>query len=262
MDQAKEPVLLAPRLRTRRDAAVARPTAAHSGARIAGFVAEKKRKRPKKEPKLLDLEQFISMDDAMEKAEPGNRYVELGRILMPQSQSDGLPLNLVTLFWMSMLTRSQGLHSAIAREIRHENAHAVFPLLRAFAEATVVVIYVIDHPHYINALTQRPSEPDAPKRKSMQALISYAAKEATGMKAVYADLSEATHFGAVAMWASMKPEQDEARSFSWSSYPRWRDDQGLIACAQVLELADAMEMQLRRFAVEHLGVEPEIAFPS
>jgi hypothetical protein len=81
-----------------------------------------------------------------------------------------------------MITRSEGLHSATAREIREGNPHAVFPLIRALAENVVLMIYVNDHPRYISLLTARPSElpKDGPKRKSIQSLINYATKHASG----------------------------------------------------------------------------------
>jgi len=76
---------------------------------------------------------------------------------------------------------------------------------------------------------------------------------APGMKEVYANLSEATHFGSTAMWASVKPGEGEERDFTWQSAPRWRsDEQALIACAQTLELADAMTVLLTRFAERYV----------
>jgi hypothetical protein len=175
---------------------------------------------------------------------------------MPLEDS-GMPMTFTTLFWFSMITRSEGLHGAIAREVRKSNPHAVVPLIRAFVEAVVLVIYVNDHPQYINVLTARPRElpKDGPKRKSIQALISYAAKHAPGLKNVYAELSEGTHFGAVAMWAShaIEGEDDKSMQTTWTSYPRWRsDEQALIACAQILELADAMEFLLRQYCERHI----------
>src|SRR5438876_6683298 len=215
--------------------------------------SEAKQQRPP--PKMLDLSQFASLDEAMTRVEPGDRYLEVGKVLMPLGE--GMPMTLATFFWFSMITRSEGLHGAIAREIREGNPHAVFPLIRAFAEAVVLVIYVIDHPKYVDVLSARPSElpKGGPKRKSIQALISYASRHATGMKDIYAELSEATHFGAIAMWASLTIEgEDESGMHTiWPSYPRWRsEDQALIACAQTLELADAMEFLLRRFCDQHV----------
>lgn len=207
------------------------------------------------EPKKLDLEQFASLEDALTKVEPGDRYLEVGKLMMPLGE--GMPMTLGTMFWFSMISRSEGLHQAIAREIRAGNPHAAFPLIRAFAEAVVLVIYVGDHPQYIDVLTSRASElpKQGPKRKSIQALINYASRHAPGMKAVYAELSEATHFGAIAMWASHSIEGDDESGYrtSWTSYPRWRDDeQAMVACAQTLELAEAMEHFLRRFAAVHV----------
>jgi hypothetical protein len=203
-------------------------------------------------PKPLNLAQFESVDDALAKIEPGNRYTDVGALLIPVG--DGIPLNVTVMFWFSMISRCQGLHAAIARETRQGNPHAVWPLIRAFSEAVVLLIYVIDHPKYIPLVATRASElpKGSPKRKSIGALISYAKGQAPGMKGVYAELSEATHFGAVAMWAShtVGPEDESGmRPLSWTSGPGWRSDEAqLAACAQTLELADAMEILLRNFA--------------
>jgi hypothetical protein len=192
----------------------------------------------------------------MSSVEPGDRYLEVGKLIFPLGDG-GMPMTLATAFWMSMITRSEGLHGAIAREIRKGNPHAVFPLIRAFAEAVVLVIYVTDHPEYINILTSRPQElpKDGPKRKSIQALISYASDHAPGMKRLYAELSEATHFGAVAMWAahSIEEKDESALHTTWASAPRWGStEEALIACAQTLELADGMEVLLHQFGQRHV----------
>ena len=127
--------------------------------------------------------------------------------------------------------------------------------MRAFAETVVLLVYVLDHPDYVNVLAARPREQRGGKRKSLQALIHYASTQAPGMKEVYAELSEATHFGAIAMWAAHYIEGDETSGYrtSWTSYPRWRnEEQALIACAQTLELARAAENLLRVFAARHV----------
>lgn len=206
--------------------------------------------QPQPSPERLDLGQFESVEDALKKIEPGDRYLEVGKIAMRDGDDGGdLAMTLPVLFWFSMITRSQGLHEAIVREIREGNPHAVFPLIRALAESVVLVFYVADHPQYVEALIDHPRNfgKDGPRRKSIQALIAYAGDHAPGMKDVYANLSEATHFGSTAMWASMTPDEDQ--HFTWQSSPRWRsDEQALIACAQTLELADAMTHLLTRIA--------------
>ena len=65
------------------------------------------------------------------------------------------------------------------------------------------------------------------------------------------------------MWVSFSPEGGEDdRDFSWTSGPRWRDDeQAFIACAQILELADGMEAFLHAFGDEHLPKKPADAPP-
>jgi hypothetical protein len=202
-------------------------------------------------PRGLNLEQFSSVEDALARVEPGDRYVDVGTMLLPLE--GGMDLTLPVMFWFSMITRSQGLHEAIAREIAAQNPHAAFPLIRAFAESVLLVIYVTDHPAYVEALIDRPRNRTGatPGRKTIQALISYARGHAPGMKDVYAELSEATHFGATAMWASVIPEEDG--HISWASAPRWRsDEQALIACAQTVELADAMTHLLRQFGKRHV----------
>jgi hypothetical protein len=74
------------------------------------------------------------------------------------------------------------------------------------------------------------------------------------MKAVYAELSEATHFGAVAMGIPRDPDEDSSGAqTSWASYPRWRtEEQALVARAQTLKLADAMESLLTEFCKRHV----------
>jgi hypothetical protein len=207
-------------------------------------------KRPA--PQLLDLSQFASVDDALAKIAARQRYVDLGESLNLVGVTD-VPTTLPIMFWHSMLTRSEGLHGAIVREIRHENPHAAFPLLRAFAEDLALVIYVDDHPRYVKTLTQRQSEiaEGDPKRKTVKALIDHASKHAPGLAAVYAELSEIAHFGAAAMWASHTIDGDQHST--WSSSPRFRsEEQALIACGYTLELSDGMVFYLRAFAIRHL----------
>ncbi|MGA8186201.1 MAG: hypothetical protein WB819_21435, partial [Terriglobia bacterium] len=127
------------------------------------------------EPLKLDLSVFDSLDDALAQIDPADRYLNVAKLMMPLGES-GMPSTYASMFCLSTITRSEGLHSAIAREINQRNPYAVFPLLRAFVEAVVLVIYVNDRPDYVKVLSARPRElpKDGPKRKSIQALISYA----------------------------------------------------------------------------------------
>jgi len=222
-------------------------------------------KQSKPRPERLDLDQFESVEDALEKIESGDRYFDIGKLAMSYGEDGaGLPLTRPVLFWFSMITRSQGLHDAIVREVGEGNPHAVFPLIRAFAESVVLVYYVLDHPDYVEALMDHPRNfgKHGPRRKSMQSLITYMEKDAPGMKDVYANLSEATHFGSTAMWASAKPGESGEHDFTWASAPEWRsDEQALIACAQTLEMADAMTFLLTRFAERYVVSQLQVTNP-
>lgn len=207
---------------------------------------------------MVDLEQFASLEDALAKADVGRRYVEVGKVLIPMADRQ---LTLPLFFFLSMITRSEGLQGAIVREIRHGNPHAVVPLIRAFAEATAMVAYVHDYPGYIDLISRPASDlpNNGPKRKSIQALLAHASKHAPGMKIVYAGLSEGTHFGATAMWAAhtIESEEENAVNTSWASTPRWRTEHdALVACALTIELAEGMDALLRRFAAHHLLSAP------
>jgi hypothetical protein len=210
-------------------------------------------------PQLLDLSQFASVEDALDRIAPRQRYVGVAKSLDMLERSKRLRgVNVGWLFWLSMITRSEGLHEAIAREARQGNPHAVFPLIRAFADTVVMLLYVVDHPDYVDTLTVRAGElqKGGRQRKKLQALIAHVSKQAPGLKHVYAELSEATHFGSAALWMSHSVLRDGdagARRAIWTSNPNWRDEkQALIACALTLELAEAMQTALNNFAVRHI----------
>lgn len=197
----------------------------------------------------LDLSEFSSVEEAMARTETSQRYRDVLYGVIPEEQ--GFAMSWELMFLQSMISRAQGLHEAISREIRHRNPHAVFPLLRALVESLALVIYVTDKPEYIAALISHPKDglPGVPRRAKPQTLITHALKVAPGLKNVYGQLSEMTHFGAPAMWTSHVIDDEVTMAVSWTNEPRWRDDeQALIACATTVELADEMEMCLRRYA--------------
>lgn len=219
---------------------------------------------PNPQPQLLDLEQFGSLGNALSTIKPRHRYRDVGLRVFPRGTVPPSGIDYPRLFFLSMITRSEALHGAIAREAREQNAHAVFLLLRAFAEDVALVIYLIDHPKEIPAWTVRERElPEgAPGRRSTGSLIDRAVTEAPQFKAVYRELSEIAHFGSAAMWAShsVLPEEEGILRATWTSTPCWRDEkQALIACALTLELAEAMERYLQRFAAQHLSAPVDAA---
>jgi hypothetical protein len=56
------------------------------------------------------------------------------------------------------------------------------------------------------------------------------------------------------MRASHSITDEEQRKVLWASSPRWKsEEQGLIACALTLELADAMAYYLAAYADRHVA---------
>lgn len=196
-------------------------------------------------PITLDLDQFTSAEQAMVVIEREEGFDEAVKPLLIGADAIQGPTMLFT-FCQSALTRANGLYEAVVRGIRASNHPAVFVLMRQLAETVAVVRYVADKPSYVTALLrpERDRKPGAPKRKTPQALIDYIDKHYNGQfKVVYAELSELTHFGSLAVWQSHV--YLGGRQVRWSSRPAWRDQHTLyIACAQALELATEMESAL------------------
>jgi len=194
---------------------------------------------------MLDLNQFDSVADALERVQPGDEYDDVVRRLFAVT---GGELTELTMFFLSAVARANGLHHGIAQAIAAENPHAAFPLIRQFAETVAVVLYVADNPHYARVISTRPDQRSkgGPKRRSMQYLVNYMDKNhADQFGAVWKELCEATHYGAVAWALPFTTSDDEDRDFEWRSRPHWKNDRdALIACAQTLECADTMETAL------------------
>jgi hypothetical protein len=198
--------------------------------------------------KMLDLSQFVDASAAVAAAQREKGFDESARPVLEAVIAAGGEMTLLYSFFTSAVTRARGLHEAILREVEAENPHAVFPLIRQFAEVVAVVYYVADRPSYVRALAERPRDrrPNDPARKTVQALIGHMDKHYSDQFGlVYQELCEIAHFGAVAMWASHHLTDD--RTVTWTSYPRWRrPEDPLIACAYLLELSEAIEHGFRK----------------
>jgi len=84
-------------------------------------------------------------------------------------------------------------------------------------------------------------------------LVADAVKHAPGFKDAHDELSDFTHFGSTAMWSPFVLAKD-GESFSWTSYPRWKnDEQALIAAALTLEVSDATHILLGNFGGKYLS---------
>jgi hypothetical protein len=210
------------------------------------------------DPIILDIRQFGSPEQAMAAIVRDRGFDGAVKPALTEAIRTTEGPTMLLAFCQSAITRANGLYEGIVREIRVADHPAVFVLMRQLAETVAVVRYVADKPSYVTALLRPEKErtPGEPKRKSVQALINYMDKNySTQFKAVYAELSELCHFGSTAVWQSHVIVNDDERNAIWSSRPAWRSQRTLyVACAQVLELGDAMAQALVALA-ETVGNE-------
>jgi hypothetical protein len=202
----------------------------------------------------LNLAQFASLEDAIAKVAAAIAYDEIAAHFLSGENIEATALPVV--FFSSMINRCNSLHTAIVREMEAETPHAVFPLIRTYAEGAALMIYVYDHVNYIESLLDRPWErdPNAPARLTVGRLVAYAVKHAApGFKQVYDELSDFTHFGSTAMWSPFVLATDGG-SYSWTSRPRWRnDEQAMTAAAMTLEVADALHTLFGNFGRKYVS---------
>src|SRR5579859_7334843 len=148
------------------------------------------------EPELVDISRFKSVEDALQQVDAIRDH--LHELTKQVFESNDRNITYLTMFLLSALARANGLHLATVHAIETSNPHAAIPLIRSYGDLVVTALYVRDHPRYVDALTDR-SPNTKSKRRSIGALIAAVTKYAPGIKHVYDELSEGTHFGAVAM---------------------------------------------------------------
>lgn len=185
----------------------------------------------------MDLSQFTDPDASLALAAWGcpNGYSAIAKRHMAGREHLTAPMML----FGSFVSRMRGLHEAILREIKANNPHGTFPLLRAWSEVVALAIYVTKKPSYMNALMIDPRE-GGPGRKSFAAIFDAIRDEAGNMKAVYAQLSDYSHFGSLGVWNAHSIDPDDDRIVHWTDVPQWRnEDHFKTACGLTRELAIA-----------------------
>lgn len=197
----------------------------------------------------LDLDGLGTVDEALVRIDAlSEHYDAIGTIVFREFEP--LALTPVSMAWLSLLTRLQGLHDGIACEIRAENPHAACPLVRSLAETVAMLIYLLDKPEYALALFD-PHE-EAPRVKPRD-LINHAKTRMAGIGPIYGELSAITHFDRLAYSLPFVVTDKEERIMEWRSRPAWKNErQALIACGWLIELAEASHDLLTDFADEHL----------
>ena len=202
------------------------------------------------DPIMLDLNQFASLDDALEQIRVERPFDAVSHKIMQSFIDIGGEWNEVLIFFQSASARARALHEAIVREIEATNPHATMTLLRQFAETVALTFYVADHPNYIPVLFTRPGDknPGAPNRKTPPTLVHHMdAHHTDQFGVVYAELCEMAHFGTLALWSSheARDNDDGTIGWSWTSVPKWRTErEALVCCAYLLELSDGMNSAL------------------
>lgn len=206
------------------------------------------------EPDLLDLSAFTTREECLRLAGEGcpAGYTKVAREAL---DSSGLTSGLMLL--MAMVSRARGLHEAIIRELERDNPHAVLPLTRAWVELVTIALYCLKKPNYIAVLLNGHRDSNVGGRKSFEAMFNAVREDASGLKNIYGELSEYTHFGPLAIYNVHRVGSEVDRTITWTDAPHWRNDTHFkVACAQAAELAEVALVVLPRLAALVRSEEP------
>jgi len=211
---------------------------------------ERGNRRENSEDVQVDLGRFKSVEDAITQANAAKG--EFDGLAKQVVLADAGKLSPLPMFMLSAIARANGLHIAAVHAIETTNPHAAFPLIRAYADVVVITLYVRDNPTYIEAIMTRRRDLKGRKRLSMAGLIAAAAPHAPGVKTVYDELSEGTHFGSIAMWAAWT--LSEEAKVRYTTYPRWRRPEidPLVVAAWLIELCDAFALTVKSMITTYL----------
>lgn len=201
------------------------------------------------DPARLDLSGFVDPDEAVRRACAGlAEYTGTARELIGATGA----MRVAHMAFMGFVARARGLHEAIAREIKNENPHAVFILIRGMAELATLLLYTNKYPNYIETVVGIGSTKF--KRKSYLAMFDALRERAPGLKAVYAELSDYSHMGPGGIANAVTPVDDECRSIAWTDIPHWRSANDFrVACALTEEVVEMVLEGLREFGRVHIS---------
>ena len=186
---------------------------------------------------LLDLSSYQSRDQALELATHGcpTQYTAIAK----EHMASVTQVTQGFLLFGSVVSRMRGLHEGVVREIMADNPHAVLPLTRSWVEIITITMYLLRNPGYAEFLLHGPGE-GRPGKKSFEAMFHAVKDDAPGLKLVYRQLLDFSHFGKLGVWNAHTVEDEKQRIVTWTDVPRWKDDRHFrIACAQAHELAVA-----------------------
>jgi hypothetical protein len=164
------------------------------------------------------------------------------------------------MFLMSALARATALHEGLVREIRADDPHTVFPLLRTYVELGGLLNYVAERPDYVHKLMANPRDDPAGRgRVTFQAAWSVAKRRYPGIEDVYAELSEFGHFGSSGVFASWSfdgsdPKPGTLGHLRHTVGPAWRDPdrEPKLAAAWLVEANDMVFREATRDLEVHV----------
>lgn len=197
---------------------------------------------------LADTDWFTTLEAAAAVLAPGERYHILARRYFPAISGEPPMERLVS---QSLLVRIHGLHRGIWLGLVDDNPWQVWPLMRAMFELEVVMLFIAQAPHYLDALSARPSleRRDHPVLPSMAKMLHRVRDEIPPGVRAYEELSDVTHAGPRATWMAHEVQHaDDALVPTWSSQPRFRAEQVPIAASQLRELIDGCTLAFERLA--------------
>ena len=158
---------------------------------------------------------------------------------------------------MSLLTRAQSFHDGTVHALTTDNPFAAFTLLRAYAENAAMLVWLIEKPNDLVRIY-----PDARRemRLSVGKLINKAGTRFSGFAAIYDQLSGFAHPAAHTALSAWRAGDGEGE-IQWQSAPAFKnDDDFIMACVWVIELAEA-NAQLWRETWEIYFADPPLVIP-
>lgn len=207
---------------------------------------------------FVDTSQFASIADALEAVHPRSIYNDLAPLYFSSvPEEPGVP----QLVLQAMLVRMNGLHQGIHRELANDNPFGVWPLMRAFFELEVAMLYVSRYPALITAFATRHSDKsgDDISLPSMQKMLHKIRDEIPAGRDAYRQFCDMAHTGSLATWSAFNVKShdlDGTLTLEWSSQPRFRDGQALIAAAQLKQLSETTISSFKYLASQILGGSP------
>ena len=189
------------------------------------------------ESRHVDTSQFASISDALESTHPRSTYNDLASQYFANTPEEA---EIPQLVLQSILVRMNGLHQGIHRELTLDNPFGVWPLMRSFFELEVAMLYVSRYPRLITVGPSAKKRGDIPLPSMQKMLYEVRDEIETGAEA-YRELCDMAHTGSLATWSAfnVRRDDDETLNVSWSSQPRFRDGQALIAAAQLKQLSES-----------------------